>query len=95
MEEAVGTGCDGLIAIDSAWADDADGGCELTVLSMHVLHHTSLDRRGMRTQEDVLGHIIGMLRDEESVLHVTGRMVGSEIHLSEHVQIVFHLWSIR
>ena len=47
MEEAVGTGCDGLIAIDAAWADDADGRRQLAVLIMHLLHDTSLYARGV------------------------------------------------
>ena len=42
MEEAMGAGCDGLIAIDAAWADDADGTCELAVLSVHLFHDASL-----------------------------------------------------
>ena len=44
MEEAMGAGCDGLIAIDTAWADDADGAGELAVLRVHLFHDTSLDR---------------------------------------------------
>ena len=42
VEEAVGAGGDGLVAIDAAWADDAYGGGQLAVLSMHLLHHSGL-----------------------------------------------------
>ena len=35
-----------------------------------------------------------MLRYEEGVLHVAGRMVGGEVHLRKHVEVVLHLWSV-
>ncbi len=35
-----------------------------------------------------------MLADKEGVLHVTGRMIGSEVHLSEHMQVIFHLRTV-
>ena len=48
----------------------------------------------MRAQQDVLGDIVGMLRDEEGVLHVAGGMVGGKVHLGEHMQIVLHLGTV-
>ena len=48
----------------------------------------------MRAQQDVLGYIVGMLADEEGVLHVASRMVGSEVHLGEHMEIVFHFRTV-
>lgn len=88
------TGCDGLVAIDATRTDDADGSRQLAVLGMHLLHHSGLNGRGVGAEQDVLGDIVGMLADEESVLHVTGWMVGSEIHLGEDVVVVFHLRSV-
>ena len=35
-----------------------------------------------------------MLANEEGVLHVAGRMVGSEVHLGEDMEIVFHLGTV-
>ena len=35
-----------------------------------------------------------MLRDEEGVLHVASGMVGGEVHLREHVEVVFHLRTV-
>ena len=35
-----------------------------------------------------------MLRDKEGVLHVACGMVGSEVHLGEHVEVVFHFWTV-
>ena len=94
MEETVGTGSDSLIAIDTTRTDNPDGSGEFTVLGVHVFHHTGLNRRGVRTEQNVLRDIVGMLRDEEGVLHVAGRMVGSEVHLGEHVEVVFHLRAV-
>ena len=87
MEETVGTGSDGLVAVDASRADDADG-------RLLGLHHTGLHTRCVGAQNHVLGHVVGMLRYEECVLHVAGRMVGSKVHLGEHVQVVFHLRAV-
>ena len=35
-----------------------------------------------------------MLADEEGVLHIAGRMVGSEVHLREDMIVVFHLRTV-
>ena len=35
-----------------------------------------------------------MLRDEEGVLHVAGGVVGSKVHLGEHVQVVLHFGTV-
>ena len=94
MEEAVGTGGDGLVAIDAAWANHTDRSRQLSMLVVHVLHHTSLNARGVRAEQDVLGDIVGMLADEEGVLHITGRMVSGKVHLREHVEIVFYLRTV-
>ena len=61
MEETVGTCSDGLVTIDATRTNDADGCCQLTILGMHVFHHTGLNARSMRTEQNVLGDIIGML----------------------------------
>ena len=87
MEEAVCTCCDCLIAIYSSRTDDADR-------RLRCLHHTGLHRTGVATKKDVLSNIVWILLYEECVLHVAGWMVGGEIHLREHMQVVFCLWSI-
>ena len=94
MEEAVGTGRDGLVAVDATGADDADGSGQLAVSVVHLLHHTSLNAGSMAAQQDVLGDVVGMLRDEERVLHVAGGVVGGEVHLREHVEVVLHLGTV-
>ena len=94
VEEAVCAGGDGLVTIDATRTDDADGGRELAVLVVHTLHDASLHAGGVRAQQDVLRDLIGMLADEEGVLHVAGGMVGSEVHLGEHVEVVFHLGTV-
>ena len=47
MEETVGTGRDGFVAIDTSGADHTNGGRQLAVFRMHVFHDTSLNRRGV------------------------------------------------
>ena len=84
MEEAVGASGDGLVAIDTSWADDTNG----RLVRLHVV---SLVVRGMRAKDDVLGHLVGVGLDEEGVLHVAGRMVGGEVQLGEYMQVVVNL----
>ena len=87
VEEAVGAGCDRLVAIHAAGADDADG----RLLAFHRAH---LDRTGVAPEHDVAGHILIILLDEEGVLHVAGRMVGSKVQRAEHVPVVLDLGTI-
>ena len=79
MEEAVGTGADGLVAIDATRADDADG-------RLLFLHHACLHAGGVGTQDDV-----GVCLDEEGVLHIASRMVVGEVHGAIDVPVVLHL----
>ncbi len=65
VEEDVGTAADGLVAVDGAGSDDADGGFVL-------LHDAELGVGGMGAEEHVGG-------DVEGVLHVAGGMVGGEV----------------
>ena len=76
MEEAVGAGRDGLVAIHAARADDADGG-------LGVLHDAALHRRGVGAQEHV-----GVALYEECVLHVARGMVFSKVERREHVPVI-------
>ena len=94
MEEAVGTSRDGLVAINAAWADDTDGSGEFSVLGVHLFHHTGLNTRGVRAQQDVLRHIVGMLAHEECVLHVAGWMISGEVHLGEDMEVVLNLRTV-
>ena len=84
MEEAMGASRDGFVAVDAARADDADG-------RLVRLHIVCLVVRGVRAEDDVLRHIVGTGLDEEGVLHVASRMVGGEVQLGEHVQVVVDL----
>ena len=68
MEETVGTSRDGLIAIHTTWAEHTNGG-------LLLFHHTSLNRTGVGTEDDVW-----MCLDKERVLHVAGRMIVREVH---------------
>ena len=47
----------------------------------------------MRAQKDVLGYIIGVLADEEGVLHVACGVVGGKVELCKHVEVVVNLGS--
>ena len=82
VEEAVGAGADGLVAVHAAGAYHADGW-------LRRFHHAALHRAGVRAQHDV-----GVLLDEEGVLHVAGRMVGCEVHRAEHVPVVLNLRTV-
>ncbi len=52
------------------------------------LHRPDLDRRGMRSQNDVFG-------DKESGLHLSRRMPFGNIEGLEIVIIQFHFWSFH
>ena len=94
MEETVSTCSDGLIAVDASRANHADRCGQFSILGVHVFHHSCLNARGVRTQQNILGHIIGMLADEESILHISGRMVSCKVHLRENVEIIFHFRAV-
>ena len=47
VEEAMGTGCDGLIAIYASGTNNANRCSQLTILSVHLLHDASLDAGGV------------------------------------------------
>ena len=87
MEEAVGAGRDSLVAIHSTGADDADW-------RFVTLHIVRLVARGVAAQQDVLGHVVRMLLQEESVLHVAGRVVGGKVEHGKHVLVVVHLGTV-
>ena len=76
VEEAVGTGGDCLVAVNAAGADDADG-------RLVALHRAYLNRAGVAAQHDIAGHILVVLLNEEGVLHIAGRMVGSKVQSTE------------
>ena len=78
----MGTGTDGLVAVDAAWADNADG-------RLLLLHDTCLDAARMAAKNDVW-----MSLDEEGVLHIAGRMVVGEVHGTVDVPVVLHLGSL-
>ena len=94
MEETVGASGNSFVTINTAWTDNADGSGELTVLGMHVLHDTCLNTRGVRAEQNVLSYIIRMLTNEECVLHVTGWMISSKVHLCKDVQIILYFRTV-
>ena len=88
MEEAMCAGTDGLITIYASWTKNAEWG----LMTFHVV---GLIIAGVRTQEDVFGHIVGIaLLDEECVLHVSGGMVGRKVEHGEHVFVIIYLRTI-
>ena len=87
VEEAVSAGSDGLVAVDTPRADDADG-------RLAALHGAHLHTARVRAQHDVAGHVILVLLDEERVLHVASRMVGGKVQRTEHVPIVLDLGTL-
>ena len=88
MEETMGTGGDGLIAVYTSGADNA-------YWWLCGLHDACLHRTGMAAQQNILGYVAqGTLLYKEGILHVAGGMVGGEVHLGEHMQVVFNLWSV-
>ena len=82
VEDAVRAVRNGLVAEHTARADDADG-------RFLTLHRADLDRRGVRAQQDV-----GVLLDEERVLHVARGVFGREVQGREDVPVVFDLGSV-
>lgn len=87
MEKAVGARRYGLVAVDAARAYHTDWG-------LGGLHHACLHRACVAAQQYVLGDVVGVLLNEEGVLHVAGWMVGGKVHLGEHVQVVLRLGSV-
>ena len=73
VEEDVGSGADGLIAVDGAGSDDADGG-------FVGLHDAELGVGGVGAEEHVGSDVKG-------VLHVAGRMVGGKVEPFEVVVV--------
>ena len=82
MEDAVGAVGDRLVAEDAARTDHADR----RPLALHRAH---LDRRGVRAQQDV-----GVLLDEERVLHVACGVLGREVERREDVPVVLDFGSV-
>lgn len=76
-------GRDGLVAVNAAGADNADGG-------LHLLHGAGLHRRCMGAQQHI-GRIAG---NEECVLHIAGRVVSSKVQRREHMPVILHLRAI-
>ena len=52
-------------------------------------HDTALDRTGVGAEDNV-----GVLFNEESVLHVACRMIFREVHGRKHVPVIFDFWSV-
>ena len=85
MEDAVGAGRDGFVAEHTARSDDADG-------RLVGLHHADLHARGVGAQQHIRCLVdIGLLADEEGVLHVAGGMVEREVQGREHMVVVLNL----
>ena len=82
MEDAVRPIGDRLVAEHASGTDHADG-------RSLVLHRAHLNRRGVGPQQHV-----GILSDEEGVLHVARRMLGREIERREDVPVVLDLWPL-
>ena len=87
VEEAVGAGGNGLVAVNATRADDANG-------RLVALHCAYLNRAGVAAQHDVAGHVLLVLLDEESVLHVACGMVGSKVQCTEHMPVVLNFGTI-
>ena len=82
MEEAVGARRDSLVAVYASGTDDADW-------RLLRRHHAGLHRRCVRAEQHVRRTL-----DEECVLHVARRMVGSEVQSREHVPVVLHFRTV-
>lgn len=82
MEEAVGARRDSLVAVYASGTDDADW-------RLLRRHHACLHRRCVRAEQHVRRTL-----DEECVLHVARRMVGSEVQSREHVPVVLHFRTV-
>ena len=67
--------------------DDADR-------RLRMFHSSCLYGRGVSAKYDVLFHIFLIGFDEESILHITCRMVFGKIHGSEYVQVVFYFGTV-
>ena len=78
MEETVGAGRDGLVAVNASGADDTDG-------RLLAFHHTRLHTAGVAAENDV-----GTAFHKEGVLHVSCGMVIGKVHAAVHVPVVFH-----
>ena len=76
MENAVRAVRDSLVAEHAARANYANG-------RFLVLHRADLNRTGVRAQQD-----IGVLFDEEGILHVAGRMFGWKVQRRENMPVV-------
>ena len=70
---------DSLVSEHSAGADNADRG-------LLVLHSAHLDRAGVRSEQD-----IGVLLNEEGVLHIPRRVLRREVQRREDVPVILHL----
>ena len=87
MEECMGTITDRFIAVYTSRTDDADR-------RLRMFHSSCLYGRGVSAKYDVLFHIFLIGFDEESILHITCRMVFGKIHGSEYVQVVFYFGTV-
>ncbi len=85
VENAVCTRTYGLIAEHSSRADHANR-------QRHSLHSTDLHAGGVGAQQQRI-EMPG--RHKESILHITGRVVGREIECLEHVMVILNLRTLR
>ena len=83
----MGAGGNGLVAVDTTRADNADRG-------LCRFHHAGLHGTGVAAQDDVLCYVVGICFNEEGVLHVARRMVCGEVHLREYVHVILHLGAV-
>ena len=84
MEEAMGACRNCLITEHTSGAND-------TYWWLLLLHNSALVVAGVRTQNDVLCHIVGVGLYEEGVLHVACGMVCSKVELCKHMQVIVNL----
>ena len=86
MEDTVSAGTDGLVAEHATGSDDTDR-------RLVILHHAHLHRRGVSAECHLL--LAFFLLDEESILHVAGRVVRGEIKGREKMPVILNLNRFR
>ena len=79
VEEAVCTIADSFVSIYATRAKDADRRFR------SCLHAAYLYATSVSAKDDVLGYILGILLNEEGVLHVACRMVSGKVQFGEHM----------
>ena len=80
MEDAVSTCRNSLVTEHTAWANDTDR-------KRHLLHCAYLNRRCVGTEK----HRIIAVIDEESILHLTSRVLWREVKSLEYMPVILYL----